>query len=74
MANIYSTEEIAIAYQEGIDAARSGDSRAPSMSKVICSMIKSKNGPIGSSIPILKAFSRGYQDRCDREAAAILTS
>lgn len=71
----YNETEILIAYAAGMDAAARNASRAPAMSSVIQQMLaNSGETEIGSAIPVLKAFTLGYQDQCDAEAAAILAA
>jgi len=72
MAN-YSSAEIAIARRAGIDAAKAHRPRAPWSCLAISQMIAEKqNAPMGSCLPILEAFSSGYQSVCDAQARAIL--
>ncbi len=64
---------IQAAYSIGYRAARDSIPRAPAMSKDFGTFLADLGGaPVGEGIPLLEAFHRGYQARCDEEAAAIL--
>jgi hypothetical protein len=64
-----AADKIAQATAAGYKAAEENRSRAPAMDKTLMSLI---GGPVGTNEALFKAFSRGYQKRCDEEAAAVL--